>query len=158
MLTQERLKYLFNYDPETGLFTRKVLLNHSCTIDKVGTIDYKGYRRIAIDGKYYRAHRLAFLYMTSKCPEFQVDHKNTIRDDNRWENLREADNAKNQYNRRMKNKTGYKGVSYINGWYIAKIRYKREKIYLGSFKTAEEAGEAYTLAAIWYAGEFKRLD
>jgi len=157
MLTQEYLKSEFHYNPETGFFTRLIARNKYKIGEVAGTIDNKGYVRININGKYYRAHRLAFLYMTGEWPKNQGDHKNRIRDDNRWENLRDADRAQQQYNRIMKNKTGYKGVNLINGWYVAKIKHKGKKINLGNFRTAKEAGEAYSRAADWIAGEFKRL-
>lgn len=157
MLTQEYLKSEFHYDPETGLFTRLIARNKYKIGEVAGTIDNKGYVRINIAGKYYRAHRLAFLYMTGEWPKNQGDHKNRIRNDNRWENLRDADRAQQQYNRIMKNKTGYKGVQLINGWYIARIKVNKTRIHLGTFNTVEEAANAYSKAADWIAGEFKNL-
>ncbi len=103
MLTRERLIELLSYDLLTGLFIRNKSRGGSF---KKGTIAGSlttgrnaGYIAIQIDGKSYKAHRLAFLYMTGYMPKNQVDHKNHIRTDNRWDNLREVtrgENAKNQ--------------------------------------------------------------
>ena len=60
-----------------------------------------GYRKITIDGKVYSAARLAWFYKTGRWPDPEIDHINRIRDDNRWENLREATRADNLANRAL---------------------------------------------------------
>jgi hypothetical protein len=52
----------------------------------------------SIDGKQQRVHRLIWLYMTGEWPKDQIDHINNVKHDNRWKNLREADNQLNHYN------------------------------------------------------------
>ena len=47
-----------------------------------------GYRYVEIDGVRYRADELAFLFVTGKWPEGEIEHINGDRSDNRWENLR----------------------------------------------------------------------
>ena len=66
MLTQERLKQLLYYDPDTGLFWRLTNLSRGF---KAGTVAGSiakptrwkrgAYTRISVDNVLYRAHRLA---------------------------------------------------------------------------------------------------
>ena len=91
-LTAARLRKMLHYDPETGVFTRL------WTGNVTGCPDAKGYLRIAADGRSYRAHRLAVLYMTGAWPSEQIDHINQVRTDNRWSNLRPATNGENGAN------------------------------------------------------------
>lgn len=75
-----------------------------------------GYRVITIFGNektrpQYRSGRLAFLYMTGHWPEWDVDHKNRKRGDDRWKNLREATRSQNLRNRQM-GKCPYCGRGY----------------------------------------------
>jgi AP2 domain/HNH endonuclease len=94
---------------------------------------------------------------------FQVDHKDGDGLNNqRNTNLRLATPTQNQANRgrQKRNKSGVKGVSWIKargkwGAFIC-INYKRSN--LGSFKTKEEAAEAYRKAAVELYGEFACLD
>ena len=112
-LNQSRLKELLAYDPDTGVFTRLVKSNRNVRIGAVaGTCDSKGYGQISVDGKLYRAHRLAWLWMTGAWPVAQLDHRNGVRHDNRWENLREATNGENNQNAaiRSNNTSGFMGV------------------------------------------------
>ena len=103
MLTQERLKELFHYEEETGVFTRVKISGKKCNpIGSVcGSLDIYGYLTIRIDNKQYKLHRLAFLYMTGSFPALQVDHVNRKRNDNRWCNLREVNASENAMNRKL---------------------------------------------------------
>lgn len=127
MLTQERLKELFEYRPETGEFIRKVSRGRGKAGSVAGTSDKDGYIIIGIDRERYKAHRLAFLYMDGKIPE-EVDHKNRITWDNRWDNLRDTTSSENNKNRTTYSNSGYLGVSWHkaakNGKYKIKILIK----------------------------------
>lgn len=119
MLTQERLKEIIKYSPETGEFVYLAHRKGGSGIkagDVAGDLCMYGYRRIGIDGKRYRACRLAWLYMTGEWPEKHVDHKNGIRSDDRWENLRSASVRENAFNRGVsdRNSVGIKGVGVRN--------------------------------------------
>jgi hypothetical protein len=89
-----------------------------------------------------------------------VDHENGDTLDNRRDNLRIATSEQNAYNKqKTKTKTSSRfiGVYYDkqkNRW-IARIKYKDKRIYLGCFK---DEIEAYDAAARKYHGEFARLN
>ena len=148
MITQEKLKEVLHYNPDTGIFTWLVQRGSNTKLGmQAGYID-NGYIKIGIDYKYYKAHRLAFLYMTGKFPEDQVDHIDTIRHHNWFSNLRKATNRQNQENQRKAHKdnksTGILGV-YPNrsGGFISQISINNKLKHLGSFRTIEEAHDAY---------------
>lgn len=112
MITQDRLKELFNYNPNTGKFTRILQVNGQKAGTIAGSINSDGYAQIRIDTGRYKAHRLAFLYMTGKLPDAEIDHINGIRDDNRWCNLRAVSKGENQRNAKLRcdSKTGIVGI------------------------------------------------
>ena len=150
-LTQDLVKHYFNYDPETGIFIRKITTAKSSKIGEIaGGKDQKGYIRIRILNKKYRAHKLAWLYMYGNYPE-QIDHINGIKDDNRISNLRLADNFINSQNKRKllkSNKSGYMGVHFDNNikMFRARIGHKGKNICLGFYDDPKVAGEAYLKA------------
>lgn len=152
MLTQARLKQLLRYDPLTGLFLRLITTNSRAIAGTVaGTIDGKGYPHIRIDGKIYRCHRLAWLYVYGEFPAESIDHIDMDRTNNRIANLREAADVKNKYNRKclITSKSGVKGVSWCkdrNKW-VAQISENDRTIYLGRYSDIADAKAAYDAAA-----------
>lgn len=152
-LTQLELKKYLHYDPETGIFTWKIFSNTQVKIgDIAGCLSKKdGYIYIGMKGKLYLAHRLAWLYATGKIPKDMIDHKDGVRNNNRFNNLREANKSQNAQNRiasTNKNKSGYLGVSLhsSNKKYCAYITVDGKCKNLGSFTTPELAHEAYLTA------------
>jgi hypothetical protein len=148
MLTQERLKELLHYDPDTGIFTNLTQRANCVKKGAVAGWNDNGYVRIEILGKNYRAHRLGWLYMYGAFPKKDVDHINGDRSDNRIANLREATDLQNGQNRHApgkNNTSGYLGVSWSKreNKFIAQIRVNRKGRQLGFFDTAEEAHECY---------------
>ena len=145
-LTVKRLKELYNYDPETGVFTRKVKSGNGLLPGSVaGSPKGNGYLRIQIDGKAYQCHRLAWLYMYGVWPENQIDHINQVRDDNRISNLRDVTPSQNSRNTKLSenNSSGAKGVYYEGSkGYSARIWFDGKSKRLGLFHTFEEAVEA----------------
>jgi hypothetical protein len=90
------------------------------------------------------AHRLAHLYMTGKWPPDQIDHENTDKSVNRWDNLRPANNQQNHGNIRKHkdNTTGHKNVYFRAGrrrpWFVQIMAHG--KLFISeSFLTADEA-------------------
>lgn len=117
---------------------------------------------ISVDNHVYAAHRLAWLYMTGRWPDRHIDHKNLVRDDNRFENLREATPNENMHNRGVQknNRSGFKGVRWMpnrgpRAWQ-ANLKQGGKQRLIGYFATAEEASAAYTAAAQALRGEFAR--
>lgn len=150
MLTQQRLKELFTYDPETGKFTRNMSVQGRHAEVIAGGMTVKGYLSIGVDRKSYLAHRLAFLYMTGEWPKEHVDHINEIKTDNRWINLRDCTRSENFKNTgpRKTSKTGVKGVSKTpKGKYLVMFC-------VGTYNSLEEGKAAYEKMAVLYHGEF----
>jgi hypothetical protein len=160
MITQEYLKSILHYDPETGIWTWIAPRPRIRVGQQAGKQNGKGYIEIKIDGRMYAAHRLAWFYMTGELPSF-LDHINASKQDNRWSNLRKATKAQNSWNqcRRKNNSSGYKGVNFHKATqkWMARINVANKRIQLGLFETKEEAAKAYQDAAMQYHGEFARI-
>jgi hypothetical protein len=156
MLTQEKLKQILHYDPDTGIFTN--LTQRSSTAKKgsiAGSKHASGYINIEIDRKKYRAHRLAWLYIHGEFPETFLDHKNENPRDNSIVNLRVATEQQNQHNKSKPYKTNGCGLLGVS-WYTpskkwrAQIMLNGKSKHLGLFNTAEEASTAYIAAKRQY--------
>jgi hypothetical protein len=160
MLTVERLRDVLTYDPETGIFRWKVTNSNRAPAGSVAGNLSHGCRQIFIDGKMYKASRLAWLYVRGEWPSDFVDHVNMVKDDDRFCNLRNATNGQNQANRRVlrNNQLGVKGVRVQRrtGKYEAQITVKGKQIFLGTYDVLEAAHAAYAEAARKYHGEFAR--
>lgn len=156
-IAHERLLETLSYTPKTGKFHH---LKGVRSGREAGSINPKtGYRNISLYSQTYRAHRLAWFYMKAIWPSGQVDHKDTNRLNNVWENLREATHGQNKQNSgvRKNNKCGLKGVYKTRGRYECRIMADGKRHYIGKFKTALEAYEAYAAAAETFHGEFARV-
>ena len=141
MITQEELKSLLSYDPETGEFTW--LFSGKGKKKKIAGCLKKDskYIVIRINKKLYKAHRLAWLYVYGVFPVLDIDHINGIRSDNKISNLREVPRNINLYNRQ-----DVKGYTKHRNRYVAKISVNYKTVHLGSYKTKEQAKEAYEQA------------
>jgi len=143
-LTQERLKELLSYDPETGIFTR---LNNGTKWrvgDEAGGDHHSGYRYIRVDGETHAAHRLAWLYVYGYLPEYLIDHINRAKADNRIINLREVSKSCNVRNSKtpINNILGVKGVVKSGSKWVAHIRVNNKTKFLGCYFTKLAAAEA----------------
>ncbi|WP_318761860.1 HNH endonuclease [Aminobacter niigataensis] len=155
-ISQRELKELLHYDPKTGIFTSMVQRSVQPAGAIAGTVDDDGYIRISIRGGKYRAHRLAFLYMTGSFPDREVDHRDRVRTNNAWSNLRTATPSQNGANKASSSSAGLKGVQSTKSAFVARIKHNGVRKYLGSFQTAEQAHLAYCRAANDLHGEFAR--
>ena len=208
-ITQEYLKSILHYDPETGIWrwrkgrnnpTKKPhasghvgIDRHACgkwrarygrgkegdlgLFDRIedaiaarqkaidardvgkiaGTIS-EGYVVIWIEGRFYRAHRLAHLYMTGEWPPADIDHKERDRGDNRWDKLRPATRAQNLCNTKIRkdNTSGCKGVTWMEKQKKWRVRISGK--YIGLFAKLEDAIARRKEAAEDLHGEFVHHD
>ena len=153
----ERIRELFDYDPLTGIVTRRKYLASNAQVGAiVGSINSDGYLACDVDERSIKVHRLCWAHYYGTWPEEQVDHRDGIRTNNSIANLREATNQQNQFNRgpTKRNKHGLRGVQFRDGRWVARIRTGDHQIHLGSFKTKEEAAAAYDSRAKELHGEF----
>ena len=145
-ITQERLKELLHYDPETGVFTWLVSRGGRVIGAIAGCKMPIGYVGICVDRKAHLAHRLAWLYIYAVLPPDDIDHINGDRADNRIVNLRLATRGENHQNIRKAHRdsaTGYLGVSPWKGKYKAQITLNGVKHYFGLYPTIEDAHNVY---------------
>lgn len=114
VLTQESLKELVHYNPETGVFTCLKKNAKRNIGDVLGHTHGTYYLGTSIQYKTYLLHRLAFLYMLGRFPSKFVDHINMDKRDNRWCNLREATKAENSLNTKghLDSSTSIKGLCF----------------------------------------------
>jgi len=172
MLTQEILKELIHYSPDTGVFTWKFrdrkwfksdaafnMWNTRWT-GKIAGSDFisencgKPYRQIKLLSKMHLIHRLAFLYMEGSFPSDDVDHINGNGTDNRWINLRSVTRVENARNVKLlsSNTSGHAGVGWDvhrNKW-RARITVNNKTKHLGRFDRIQEAVDARKHAEIEY--------
>jgi hypothetical protein len=146
-LTHARLLQVLRYDPDTGLFwwlERAPKRNLSKPAGSTNSGEL--YVRIGIDGQYYRAHRLAWYYMTGAWPTHEVDHEDRNKKNNKWLNLRPATHKQNAENTavRSHSKSGVKGVHYDSsrGLWQAYINHFGTRRHLGRFATLKAAQAA----------------
>jgi len=135
-ITQERLKELFHYDPDTGLFTRLKTTGQRAFIGSVPLVkNSNGYLVVGIDYKTYKQHRLAYLYMTGVNPD-QIDHIDQNRLNNKWVNLRNTNHLGNNRNKTKdhRNTSGVMGVGWNkpNRNWVSYIKVNSKLIHLGS--------------------------
>lgn len=134
-------------------------------LSKFNWNDYTGYprtfrRRKSENNKLIGTSMHALILKAPK--GLAIDHINGNTLDNRKKNLRIVTSQQNGCNRKLgsNNTTGYKGVTYHkrDRLYQSSIKIKGKRQYLGWFKTAEEAANAYNKASKILHGEFGRIN
>lgn len=158
MSDREALMRALSYDPETGVFRWNEKRKNIVPGEVAGGLDKDGYWLIQVNGKNYRAHRLAWFFVHGEWPASLLDHKNRIKSDNRIDNLRLSSKFQNAFNvsPERNNSSGVMGVSWCaqTGRWKAQINVGKKTLNLGRYKTIELAREARVDAERRYAGEF----
>jgi hypothetical protein len=154
LLELAELKRQLRYEPETGKFFWLVRNSNRQMIgDEAGPKNRNshGYQTINVGGVAYKAHRLAWFYITGEWPD-QIDHINGVRDDNRIENLRNVTGQQNTHNQRtahVNSSTGVLGViAKPSGKFAAEIRVNGKKKHIGTFPSISLAKAAYDEAKL----------
>lgn len=127
-LDQETILDLLKYNPKTGQFfwnkrNRKYFkCERSFNIwnsrysgkECFLTTDNLGRKTTSIFNKPYRAHIIAFLYMTGRWPKEEIDHEDGNPSNNKWENLVEVSHSDNMKNLKIRkdNTSGHQGISW----------------------------------------------
>ena len=160
--TQDVLRKLFRYDPETGRLVwiksgaeaGRPIKNRTTATGLARLVSFR------IGGERVRtsAHRVAWVMTFGIIAQNMViDHINGDNCDNRLSNMRLATIQQNSRNRRASSnsKSGVIGVRKSGSKWMAQIRPGTVKsIYLGTFATMEMAIAARHAAEIKYYGEF----
>lgn len=135
---------LLSYSSETGIFVW--IVNTGSKVRKgmvAGTIKTNRYVEITYNGRKYKAHRLAWLFVFGKFPSGDIDHINHKRCDNRISNLRDVCRRENCRNKSLssRNSSGVTGVSFCKraGRWCAGIGVNNKRISLGYFTSKREA-------------------
>lgn len=161
MITQERVKELFDYDDATGDLIRRVTQSNKPKGSVAGSVNSKGHVNVAVDGRMWTAHQIVFVWHHGWLPP-EIDHENRVKTDNRISNLRPASSTQNKGNIGLlrNNTSGFRGVSLNgrSGKWCAQIKIKGKQTYLGRFDTPEQAALRYNEAARKYFGDFAYLN
>ena len=154
--SKERILEQFRYDAKTGqLIRRKTTAPNAVKGDAIYRRNGRGYVLTTIDGESYRVHRLIWkIHHGEPRRDMSIDHIDGDKENNRIENLRLVKQAENLLNASMRsdNKSGCVGVYWEKRrkkW-CARITRKNRDIWLGAFKTKEEAIKSRKLAEIKY--------
>jgi hypothetical protein len=171
----ELLRKLLRYEPHTGklfwcerppsMFSRlnscKTWNTKYAGKEAFSYLDVHGYLTGGLFGKGYKAHRIIWAIQTGEWPRDQIDHIDRDKTNNRWANLREANNGQNAANRAALSKrtSAYVGVSWCatyRKWRAGVC--KDSNRYGGYFATELEAAQAYDIWAEALHGDFARLN
>lgn len=154
VVSHERLLEVLDYEPETGLFRRRIPMQCRVKVGEVagGRKGAKGHIQIRLDGRLYLAHRLAWFYVHGRWPAQCIDHIDGDPANNRLSNLRDVAQRINLQNRRTPssaNKTSrLLGVSFCRrtGRWRSCIRVEGRQKSLGYFDSENEAHARYVEA------------
>ena len=155
----EELKSLVDYNPETGEMRWKISINPRAPKGRLCATK-TALRSLSFLYKRRRiyVHRAAWAIVHGKWPEKGIDHINCDAFDNSIKNLREATQAQNLYNRRLKpNSSGARNVRRVSEGGQWKVKIRVNGIIYGSLHpTLEEADQEARRLRSELHGEFAR--
>ena len=162
-ISVDELNDLLKYDPCTGKLIwrerqihtpRDKAFNTRCAGQPAYEEPHRGYGRIALLGKRYKSHRIAWALHYGEWPKDQIDHINGVRNDNRIENLRVVTHKENCRNVRrldsnMSGVTGVRWDKHGRKW-VAEIGFDNKDIVLGRFDLFADAVAVREAAEVKY--------
>ncbi len=154
-ITAERLRELFHYNPDTGIFTRRVTRGSGKAGCVVGTFNGH-YLQFCVDRNQALAHRLAWLYVHGEWPKRQIDHIDGDKRNNRLSNLRDVTANQNQQNRHgvdPRNRLGVANVCAVRHGrkrFSVTVTANNKTVFNARFLTLEEAQQAAEQARAMY--------
>ena len=153
----KRVRELLHYDHTTGIFTNKVDRYRVKAGQQTGIPSPQGYIQICVGGSTYTAQELAYFWMKGEWAPM-VDHKNLVRTDNRWTNLRPATRSQNMANASatVKSSSGIRGVykDKKSGKWIAAVNHGSFRKTLGRFDDLAVAAKVRLKAMMDIHGEY----
>lgn len=166
-ISHEILIRRLDYDPDTGFFTWKHApnawkgWNEKFAGKRAGCFS-RGYWLIRLEGRIYRASRLAWFYVMGQWPQTQIDHVNGDSLDDRFSNLRDASPSENTCNRKLQsnNTSGFKGVYWLkaNKKWRVRVGVGGKDHHIGLFDDQLSAALAYDRAAKELQGEYAKTN
>lgn len=160
-ITIEYIKSILDYNPTTGIFTWKITTGPRSIAGSIaGSVHNKdGKRRIIINKKPAYASNLAWVIMYGVWPNYEVDHVNRIKNDDRWVNLRPSNRSQNKANNNVysNNTSGFPGVSRCGSKWKAQISVFGKMMHLGVYSSPEEAYQMYKKEKVRIHGEFASI-
>lgn len=174
----EYLRQCFIYDPETGALTWRTNRPREHFKTEAGRRRWttqvagkpagspNGHLYVSINRIPYQVHRLIWKMVTGSNPAAEIDHRNEIKTDNRWRNLREATRAQNTWNRGGRKPRELPRGVYIQadshgvpwGRYFVLVSCLGRSFRAGPFDTTDEARAAYISLTKKLHGEFHHPD
>lgn len=153
-----RLYHLFSLDKDTG----NLLHKKKCGTKEgsvAGAFMPQGYIRVKIDGRLYLAHRVVYKMACGEDPgEYEIDHIDGDKRNNRPHNLRIATRHQNRQNvgSYKSNKVRMKGVWYDKNrkCFLCSVQSFGDRETFGPFATAEDASQVYEMVSKERFGEF----
>ena len=141
-----RIQALFKYKDGREKWTHRVF-----------RLSHNGYPRVFISSnknhkvRHFVHNVIALCYFGEKPEGYQTDHINSIKTDNRVENLQYITQQQNIHKIKTKDGRNVKGYYlHKNGKYRASIKLDSKKIHLGYYDTEAEARQAYIDAKLKY--------
>jgi hypothetical protein len=118
------------------------------------SVDRKGYLSIATEGKRLSVHRLvAEMFLPNPERKPQVNHIDGDKSNNSVDNLEWCNNSENNLHR-FRLKANKRGVTKNGKGFLAKIKLNGSTLCFGTYKTKEEAYEAFFFGYTMLIGEY----